>query len=104
MVVNAMKASLETLYLLKKDRKFARDVLKKYLRIDDDAMIAIGIDYYLTKHGEGALTLPDRKGLEFVIADTAKTNPKAKGQTPSRCASSTAVCWMRSRKADLLIG
>jgi ABC-type nitrate/sulfonate/bicarbonate transport system substrate-binding protein len=82
MVVNAMKASLETLYLLKKDRKFARDVLKKYLRIDDDAMIDIGIDYYLTKHGEGMLTLPDRKGLEFVIADTAKTNPKAKGQTP----------------------
>jgi len=82
MVVNAMKASIETLYLLKKDRKFAREVLKKYLRIDDDAMIDIGIDYYLTKHGEGVLTLPDRKGLEFVINDTAKTNPKAKGQTP----------------------
>jgi len=82
MVVNAMKASIETLYLLKKDRRFAREVLKRYLRIDDDAMIDIGIDYYLTKHGEGVLTLPDRKGLEFVIADTAKTNPKAKGQTP----------------------
>ena len=82
MVVNAMKASIETLYLLKKDRKFARDVLKRYLRIDDDAMIDIGIGYYLTRHGEGVLTLPDRRGLEFVIADTAKTNPKAKGQTP----------------------
>jgi ABC-type nitrate/sulfonate/bicarbonate transport system substrate-binding protein len=82
MVVNAMKACVETLYLLNKDRKFAREVLKRYLRIDDDAMIDIGIDYYLTKHGEGMLTLPDRKGLEFVIADTAKTNPKAKGQTP----------------------
>lgn len=82
MIVNAMKASIETLYLLKKDRRFAREVLKKYLRIDDDAMIDIGIDYYLTKHGEGVLTLPDRRGLEFVIADTAKTNPKAKGQTP----------------------
>jgi ABC-type nitrate/sulfonate/bicarbonate transport system substrate-binding protein len=82
LVVNAMKASIETLYLLKRDRKFAREVLKKYLRIDDDAMIDIGIEYYLTKHGEGVLTLPDRKGLEFVIADTAKTNPKAKGQTP----------------------
>lgn len=82
MIVNAMKASIETLYLLKKDRKFAREVLKRYLRIDDDAMIDIGIDYYLTKHGDGVLTLPDRKGLEFVIADTAKTNPKAKGQTP----------------------
>lgn len=82
MIVNAMKASIETLYLLKKDRKFAREVLKRYLRIDDDAMIDIGIDYYLTKHGEGMLTLPDRRGLEFVIADTAKTNPKAKGHTP----------------------
>jgi len=82
MVVNAMKASIETLYLLKRDRRFAREVLKHYLRIDDDAMIDVGIDYYLTKHGEGVLTLPDRKGLEFVIADTAKTNPKAKGQTP----------------------
>jgi ABC-type nitrate/sulfonate/bicarbonate transport system substrate-binding protein len=82
MIVNAIKASIETLYLLKKDRKFAREVLKKYLRIDDEAMIDIGIDYYLTKHGEGILTLPDRKGLEFVIADTAKANPKAKGQTP----------------------
>jgi ABC-type nitrate/sulfonate/bicarbonate transport system substrate-binding protein len=39
MIVNAIKASIETLYLLKKDRKFAREVLKKYLRIDDDAMI-----------------------------------------------------------------
>ncbi len=82
MIVNAMKAAIETLYLLKKDRKFAREVLKRYLRIDDDAMIDIGIDYYLTRHGEGMLTLPDRKGLEFVIADAAKSNPKAKGQTP----------------------
>jgi ABC-type nitrate/sulfonate/bicarbonate transport system substrate-binding protein len=82
MIVNAMKASIETLYLLKKDRRFAREALKRYLRIDDDAMIDIGIDYYLTRHGDGVLTLPDRKGLEFVLADTAKTNPKAKSQTP----------------------
>jgi ABC-type nitrate/sulfonate/bicarbonate transport system substrate-binding protein len=82
MIVGAIKASIETLYLLKRDRKFAREVLKRYLRIDDDAMIDIGIDYYLTRHGEGILTMPDKKGIEFVIADTAKTNPKAKGQTP----------------------
>ena len=81
-VVNAMKASIEALYLLKRDKSVAREVLKKYLRIDDDNMLDIGYDYYLAKHGEGILTLPDRKGLEYVIADTAKTNPKAKGQTP----------------------
>jgi NitT/TauT family transport system substrate-binding protein len=81
-VTNALKASIEALYLMKRDKGVAREVLKKYLRIDDDGMIDIGYDYYLARHGEGILTLPDRKGIEFVIADAAKTNPKAKGQTP----------------------
>jgi hypothetical protein len=45
------------------------------------------------------LTLPDRKGLEFVIADTAKTNLKANGQPQSRCEFSTAAFWMKSRRA-----
>jgi NitT/TauT family transport system substrate-binding protein len=81
-VVNALKASIEALYLMKRDKNIAREVLKKYLRIDDDRLIDIGYDYYLAKHGEDILTLPDRKGLEFVIEDVARTNPKAKGQTP----------------------
>jgi ABC-type nitrate/sulfonate/bicarbonate transport system substrate-binding protein len=81
-VLNGMKASIEALYLLRKDRSVAREVLKRYLRIDDDHMLDIGYDYYLTRHGENILVLPDRKGLEYVIADAAKTNPKAKGQTP----------------------
>jgi NitT/TauT family transport system substrate-binding protein len=81
-VVNALKASIEALYLMKRDKSVAREVLKKYLRIDEDSMIDIGYDYYLARHGEGILTLPDKKGIEFVIADAAKTNPKAKGQTP----------------------
>jgi ABC-type nitrate/sulfonate/bicarbonate transport system substrate-binding protein len=81
-VVNALKASIEALYLMKRDKTVAREVLKKYLRIDDDNMIDIGYDYYLANHGEDILTLPDRKGIEFVITDAAKTNSKAKGQTP----------------------
>ncbi len=81
-VLNALKASIEALYLLKRNRNVAREVLKKYLRIDDDRLIDIGYDYYLAKHGEDILMLPDRKGIEFVIADVAKTDPKARGQTP----------------------
>ncbi len=81
-VVNALKASIEALYLMKRDKNVAREVLKKYLRIDDDNLIDIGYAYYLAQHGEDILTLPDRKGIEFVINDAAKTNPKAKGQTP----------------------
>lgn len=45
-------------------------------------MAGIGYDYFLAKYGEGVLNLPDRKGLEFVISQSAKSNPKAKGQTP----------------------
>lgn len=81
-VINFMKGVIEGLYVLKKEKAATIQVIKKYLRIDDDEMAAIGYDYYLVKHGEGILTLPDRKGLEFVIAEVARTNPKARGQTP----------------------
>ena len=81
-VINFMKGVIEGLYVLKKEKGAAVQVIKKYLRIDDDEMAAIGYDYYLVKHGDGILTLPDRKGLEFVIAEVARTNPKARGQSP----------------------
>jgi NitT/TauT family transport system substrate-binding protein len=81
-VVNFMKAVIEGLYVLKRNKPAAIQVIKRYLRIDEDEMAAIGYDYYLVQHGDDILTLPDRKGLEMVIADVAKTNPKAKGQTP----------------------
>jgi ABC-type nitrate/sulfonate/bicarbonate transport system substrate-binding protein len=81
-VVNFMKAVIEGLYVLKRNKPAAIQVIKRYLRIDEDDMAAIGYDYYLVQHGDDILTLPDRKGLEMVIADVAKTNPKAKGQTP----------------------
>lgn len=48
---------------------------------------------------EGILTLPDRKGVEFVIADTAKTNPKAKDQTPESLRVLDGAFWMKSKKA-----
>jgi ABC-type nitrate/sulfonate/bicarbonate transport system substrate-binding protein len=79
-VVNFMKAVIESVYLLKKDRALALRLIKKYIRVNDEEA-AIGYDYYLARHGEGILELPDRRGLAFVIQETAKTNPKAAGQT-----------------------
>jgi len=52
---------------------------KKYIRADDE-MCGIGYDYFLGTHAEGLLSMPDRRGVELVIAQLAKTNPKAKGQ------------------------
>ena len=78
---NLIKAVIEGLYLMKRDKAFAMRLIKKYLRFDDESA-SIGYDFYIAKHGEGVLILPERRGLEFVIAEVAKTNPKAAGATP----------------------
>ena len=80
-VANFMRAVIESIYLVKKDRALAIRLIKKYIRVNDEEA-AIGYDYYLANHSEGILELPDRRGLQFVIEETAKTNPKAVGQTP----------------------
>jgi ABC-type nitrate/sulfonate/bicarbonate transport system substrate-binding protein len=80
-VTNFMKAVIEAIYLLKRDRPLAIRIIKKYLRVNDEEA-AIGYDFYLANHSEGILDLPDRRGLMFVIQETAKTNPKAVDQTP----------------------
>ena len=80
-VGNFMKAVVESIYLLKKDRALALRLIRKYIRVSDEEA-AIGYDYYLAHHSEGILDLPDRRGLQFVIEETAKTNAKAAGQTP----------------------
>ncbi len=80
-ITTFMKAVLEGLYLLKKDRALAVKVIEKYYRLDaQEANIAY--EYYTVRHGEGILSLPDRKGLEFVISQIAQENPKAREQTP----------------------
>ena len=80
-IINSMKAIIEGLYTLKKDRALGLQLIKRYLRVDDE-MAGIGYDYYVAKHGDGILSLPERRGLELVIEQVARENPKAKGQTP----------------------
>ena len=78
---NFIKAVIEGLYLMKRDKPLAIRLIKKYLRFDDESA-SIGYDFYIAKHGEGLLSLPERRGLEFVITEVAKTNSKAAGATP----------------------
>ena len=77
---NFVKALIEALFIAKRDRAMTIQVIKKYIRADDE-VYGIGYDYFLGTHAEGLLSMPDRKGVELVIAQLAKTNPKAKGQT-----------------------
>jgi ABC-type nitrate/sulfonate/bicarbonate transport system substrate-binding protein len=78
---NFLKAVIEGLYLLKRDKPHGVRLIRKYLRLNDEAA-AIGYDFYIAKHGEGMLSLPARRGLEFIIAEVAKTNPAAIKATP----------------------
>jgi len=79
--IKVVKALIEGMFLAKKDRALTIQVIKKYTRADEE-VYGIGYDYFLGKHAEGLLSMPDRKGVELVISQLARTNPKAKGQTP----------------------
>ena len=80
-VANAMKAIIEGYFMVKNDKPLGLQLIKKYIRVDgDDANISY--DYYLARHGDGVMVMPDRKGLEFILSQLVPTNPKAKGQTP----------------------
>jgi len=79
-VVNFMKGVIEGYYTLKNNKPLAIQMIKNYIRVtDEDA--AIGYDYYLAKYGDGVMVLPDHRGIEFILGQVAKDNPKAKGQT-----------------------
>ena len=79
--MNFVKAMIEGLFLAQRDKAMTVRTIKKYIRTDDE-MYGIGYDYFLGNHADGLLSMPDRKGVELVIDQLAKTNPKAKGQTP----------------------
>ena len=78
--INVVKALIEGMYYAKRNRASTIQTIKKYIRADYE-VYGIGYDYFLGKHAEGLLSMPDRKGVELVISQLAKTNPKAKGQT-----------------------
>ncbi|HEY7165237.1 MAG TPA: ABC transporter substrate-binding protein [Candidatus Binatia bacterium] len=100
-IVNGMKAIIEGYYMLKHDKPVALQLIKKYIRVNDEDA-TIGYDYYLAKYGEGILVLPDRKGLEFIISQVAATNPKAKGQTPESLRLLDATVLDEMRKSGFL--
>jgi NitT/TauT family transport system substrate-binding protein len=79
--INFIKAMIEGLYVMKRDKNLAIRLIKKYLRLDDESA-SIGYDFYIATHGEGILSLPETRGLEFVIAEVAKQNAKAGSATP----------------------
>ena len=77
---NFVKAIIEGMFFAQRNKEATIRAIKKFIRADAE-VYGIGYEYFLGKHAEGLVVMPDRKGVEFVIAQMAKSNPKAKGQT-----------------------
>lgn len=77
---NFVKAIVEGMYIAKRDKASTIKAIKKYIRADDETY-GVGYEYFLGKHAEGLVVMPDRKGVELVLAQMAKSSPKAKNQT-----------------------
>jgi NitT/TauT family transport system substrate-binding protein len=80
---NYVKAILEAIVRLKKDKPFAVEVMGKYLRTSDkevlDETYAVSITKYLKR-----VPLPTPEAFRSVIDELAQVNPKAKGQDPRK--------------------
>jgi NitT/TauT family transport system substrate-binding protein len=77
---NFVKAIIEGMFFAQRNKEATIRAIKKYIRADDE-VYGIGYEYFLGKHAEGLVVMPDRKGVDLVLAQLAKSNPKAKGQT-----------------------
>lgn len=77
---NFVKAIVEGMYIAKRDKALTIKAIKKYIRADDETY-GTGYEYFLGKHAEGLVVMPDRKGVELVLAQMAKSNAKAKTHT-----------------------
>jgi NitT/TauT family transport system substrate-binding protein len=81
--VNFLKAYVESIARVKKDKGLAVDVMGKYLRISDRALLEETYDFSITKYLK-ARPFPTPEAFRSVIDELALVNPKAKGQDPRR--------------------
>ncbi len=83
LVTNYVKAILEAIARLKKDKAFALDVMTKYLRTNDKEILDGTYDVSITKYLK-RVPFPTPEAFRTVLEELAAVNPKAKGQEPQK--------------------
>jgi NitT/TauT family transport system substrate-binding protein len=81
--VNFLKAFLESIARVKKDKPFAVDVMGKYLRTKDREILEETYDFAITKYLKSR-PFPTVEAFRSVVDELSQVNPKAKGQDPRR--------------------
>jgi hypothetical protein len=83
LVTNYVKAILEGIARLKKDKAFAVGVMTKYLRTNDKEVLDGTYDVSVTKYLK-RIPFPTPEAFRTVLEELAQVNPKAKGQEPQK--------------------
>jgi len=83
LVTNYVKAIVEAIARLKKDKAFAVDVMTKYLRTKDKEVLDGTYDVSVTKYLK-RIPFPTAEAFRTVLEELAEVNPKAKGQDPRK--------------------
>jgi NitT/TauT family transport system substrate-binding protein len=81
--VNYVKAIVEAIARVKRDKPFAVEVMGKYLRTKDKEMLEETYEIALTKYLK-RVPYPTPEAFRNVLDELAQVNPKAKGQDPKR--------------------
>jgi len=81
--INYVKAILEAIARVKKDKPFTLEVMGKYFRTKDKDMLGETYEVALTKYLR-ATPYPTIEAFRSVLDELAQVNPKAKGQDPKR--------------------
>jgi NitT/TauT family transport system substrate-binding protein len=83
LVTNYVKAIVESIARVKKDKPFSVEVMSKYLRTTDKEILEGTYDISVTKYLK-RVPLPTVEAFRSVVDELAQVNPKAKGQDPKR--------------------
>jgi NitT/TauT family transport system substrate-binding protein len=88
-MLNVVKASIEGIHRWKTDPAFAKGVIKKYLKQDDQRFIDVGYEAYVDIFPQ--VPYPTREGLTEVIRQVTIDNPKANGLTYEQLTDTSLV-------------
>lgn len=77
-----VKSLVEGIHTYKSDKAFSLRTLRKYLKTDDPEVIEETYQFYVEKVPKKPY--PTLKGIQVVLNEIAKRNPKAKGSNPSQ--------------------
>ena len=83
LTTNYVKAILEAIARIKKDKPFTIDVMTKYLRTNDKEILDGTYDVSVTKYLK-RIPFPTPEAFRSVLEELAQVNPKAKGQDPKK--------------------